>query len=225
VIIVIDETSHPSADAAAVAALQAALAAENAAIYGCGVAGAHLTGGQLNAVTRAWDAHRARRDQLTAMLRARGTGPAAAPPSYRLPVAVNSARDAVSLALLLEDRLTTAYLGLVALAEADLRSFGALAMQEAAVRAAGWRGRTVAFPGLPVSAITSPRAREDSATDAGRAAALSAAGTARHAARHRQRKPGHQGSSDPGAHTGRVTGKKETPKPKQHGTGAPGKPG
>ena len=134
---------------AAAAALQAALAAENAAIYGCGVAGAHLTGGQLNAVTRAWNAHRARRDQLEAMLRARGAAPHAAFPSYQLPHPVNGPRDAVSLALLIEERVTAAYLGLVALPGPALRDFGALAMQESAVRAAGWRGATIAFPGLP----------------------------------------------------------------------------
>ena len=138
--------------AAAVAALQQSLAAENAAIYGCGVAGAHLTGGQLDVITQAWNAHRARRDQLETMLRARGATPQAALPSYQLPKPVNSPRGAVSLALLIEDRVTAAYLALVALPDAALRGYGALAMQEAAVRADTWRGGTTAFPGLPGSA-------------------------------------------------------------------------
>jgi Domain of unknown function (DUF4439) len=142
-----------------VAALQAALAAENAAIYGCGVAGAHLTGGQMDAIAEAWNAHRTRRDQLEAMLRARGARPQAALPSYQIPRAVSGPGDAVSLALLIEDRVTAAYLGLVALPGDGLRTFGAAAMQDAAVRAAHWRGTTIAFPGLPASAITSSGAR------------------------------------------------------------------
>ncbi len=153
-------TTGPTTGTPAVAALQAALAAENAAIYGCGVAGAHLSGGQLDAITRGWNEHRAGRDQLEAMLRARGAQPAAALPAYRLPHPVNGPAEAVSLALLIEDRVTAAYLGLVALPDAGLRSFGAAAMQDAATRAVGWRGGTIAFPGLPASAISSPQARK-----------------------------------------------------------------
>jgi hypothetical protein len=143
-----------------VAALQAVLAAENAAIYGCGVAGAYLSGGQLDAITSGWNAHRARRDQVEAMLRSRGAQPAAALPAYRLPHAVNGPGDAVSLALLIEDRVTAAYAGLVAVPDAALRTFAAAAMQDAANRAAVWRGGTIAFPGLPASALTSPEARK-----------------------------------------------------------------
>ena len=45
------------ANTGAVAALQAALAAENAAIFGYGVAGAHLTGSSQAAAERDWTAH------------------------------------------------------------------------------------------------------------------------------------------------------------------------
>jgi hypothetical protein len=68
---------------------------------------------------------------------------------------VNSARAAVSLAALLEDGVLTAYLGLVALDEVALRTFGAQRMQASAIRAAFWRGSTTAFPGLPTSALKS----------------------------------------------------------------------
>lgn len=208
-----------------VAALQAALAAENAAVYGCGVAGAHLTGGQLDAITRAWNAHRARRDQLEAMLRARGAEPQAALPSYQLPHPVNGPRDAVSLALLIEDRVTAAYLGLVALPGTALRAFGAQAMQDAAVRAAGWRGSTIAFPGLPASAITSPRARTAITAATATAAAQAITRTATSPARRRQQGTGKQGGPEPGGRSGFVPGKKQPPKPpkgKQHHVGPSG---
>jgi hypothetical protein len=140
--------------AAAITALQAALAAEHATAYGYGVAGAHLSGrGQQQALTD-WNAHRAGRDQLVAMLAAQGAVPVAAAAAYRLPFPVTSAHTAAMLAAALEDGVTRAYLGLVGLPDESLRTFGALAMQGSAVRAAQWRGATVAFPGLPPDALT-----------------------------------------------------------------------
>jgi hypothetical protein len=47
--------------------------------------------------------------------------------------------------------VTRAYLGLVAVSDQKLRTFGATAMQKAALRAAYWRGSTQPFPGLQVS--------------------------------------------------------------------------
>lgn len=215
----------------AVAALQAALAAENAAVYGCGVAGAHLSGGQLNTIIQAWNAHRARRDQLQAMLRARGAKPEAALPSYRLPQPVAGPRDAVSLALLIEDRVTTAYLGLVALPDATLRGYGALAMQEAAVRAAVWRGGTTAFPGLPANVISSPRARKAVTAAGTTAAAWAATAAAVAPARHQVRangkqtadQSGNQGGRQPAGHAGFIPAGQPPAngKGKHRGKGAP----
>ena len=90
------------------------------------------------------------------MITALGAQPVAAAAAYRLPFRVSSGRDAVSLAAFLEDRVATAYLGVVALAEARLRMFGARAVESAALRAAGWRGRTLAFPGLESPAPGQP---------------------------------------------------------------------
>ncbi len=132
----------------AVRALQTALAAEHAAIYGYGVAGAMLTGARQAAAQRDWAIHQAARDMLTGLLTARGAAAPAAATSYQLPFPVRSASAAVSLAALLEDRVTTAYLGVVGLSDPSLRAFGAQSVQAAALRAAAWRGRTVAFPGL-----------------------------------------------------------------------------
>jgi hypothetical protein len=140
----------------AVAALQQALAAENSAIYGYSVAGAHLTGARRAAAVRDWVGHQNSRDDLTAMLAARGAQPVAAAAVYQLPFSVHGAATAVALATLLEDRLSAAYLGLVGLDDPALRTFGARAVRAAALRAATWRRSTLAFPGLDVPAPRSP---------------------------------------------------------------------
>jgi len=139
-----------------VAALQGALAAENSAVYGYGVAGAHLAGARRVAAVRNWVGHENARDTLTAMLAARGAQPVAAAAAYELPFAVHSAAAAVALATVLEDRLAAAYLGLTGLADPALRAFGARGVRTAALRAAAWRGSTLAFPGLDVPAARLP---------------------------------------------------------------------
>jgi hypothetical protein len=140
----------------AVGALQTALSAEHAAVYGYGVIGAHLTGSEQAAASRDWLAHQIARDDLEAMLRSLGTQPVAAAPAYRLSSAVRTAHDAVTLAVALEDKTATAYLGLVAESPRAIRRFGALRLRATALRAAFWRGATVAFPGLPASVLGRP---------------------------------------------------------------------
>jgi len=142
-----------AAASADIAALQAVLAAENVAVYGYGLAGAQLSGGQLSAAQQDWAVHRAARATLSAMITERGGTPGAAAVAYRPPFRVNSAGAAMSLAAVLEDGVVRAYLGLVALDDQGLRTFGAQATQAAAIRAASWRGSTTAFPGLPSSAL------------------------------------------------------------------------
>lgn len=132
----------------AVAALQAALAAENAAVFGYGVAGAHLTGNSQATAQQDWTEHRQARDALAALITRRGAAPAAAPAWYQLPFQVHDRATAMALAAYLEDGVTRAYLGLVAVSDKQLRVFGAMAMQGAARRAAFWRGSTQPFPGL-----------------------------------------------------------------------------
>ena len=141
----------------ATGALQAALAAEHAAVYGYGVVGAYLTGGSRAAATADWVAHQNARDELEAMLRSRGSQPRPAAIAYQLPIPVRTPGQAVSLAVILEDRIATAYLGLVALSTPALRELGALQVRESALRAAFWRGSTVAFPGLTAAALATPR--------------------------------------------------------------------
>ena len=135
----------------ALPALQAALAAEDAAIFGYPVAGAHLSGSRKAAAVQDWTEHNEARDTLTAMISALGATPAAAQAFYQLPFAVTDAASAAKLAAYLEEGVTRAYLGLVAVSDRRLRMFGALAMQGPAERAAFWRGNTQAFPGLDAS--------------------------------------------------------------------------
>jgi hypothetical protein len=140
-----------SGPVSALAALQDALAAEDAAIFGYGVAGAYLSGNRKSAAEQDWTGHNETRDSLAAMISALGAAPVAAQAFYRLPFRVHDAASATALAAYLEDGVTRAYLGLVAVSGQRLRTFGALAMQAAAGRAAFWRGTTEAFPGLEPS--------------------------------------------------------------------------
>ena len=143
-----------SATAADVAALQAALAAEHAAVYGYGIVGATVTGDTETLARADWLAHQEARDTLEAMLVKLGATPTAASPAYQLPFAVTDRASAVRLAVVLEDGVVRAYLGVVAATNPTLRSFGALAMQPPANRAVVWRGSTVAFPGIPTASTS-----------------------------------------------------------------------
>jgi hypothetical protein len=131
------------------AALQGALAAEHAAVYGYGIVGAMLTGAKQAGARTDWTAHQVARDTLVTMLTSLGATPVAASPAYKLPFAVTNAESAARLAATLENGVTRAYLGLVAVNNPSLRAFAARAMQTCANRALAWSGATTAFPGMP----------------------------------------------------------------------------
>ena len=139
--------------ATAIAALQAALAAEQAASYGYGVIGSHLAGRQFAAAAADCVAHERARDSLTAMLTARGAQPRPAAAAYQLPTPVHTQVAALSLAVVLERKVAAAYLALVAVPDAALRTFAAHNMRDSAVRAARWSGEAETFPGLPSSSL------------------------------------------------------------------------
>jgi Domain of unknown function (DUF4439) len=138
-----------------IAALQNALSAEQAASYGYGVVGARLPQGSAEqaAATTDWVAHMRARDQLSALISARGATPVPAAVAYELPGPVHTPAEARALAATLEDRVTQAYLGLVALPASGLRSFGARQVRAAALRAEAWSGSIQAFPGLPPASV------------------------------------------------------------------------
>ncbi|GGO47778.1 hypothetical protein GCM10012287_21210 [Streptomyces daqingensis] len=129
-------------------AVQAALAAEHATVYGYGVVGGRISEDRRDEARQAHDAHRARRDALRREARDLGAEPEAAAAAYALPFAVPDSAAAVRLAAELEDRLAGAYADLVRAGEGARRREAAGALREAAVRSARWRGSGVAFPGL-----------------------------------------------------------------------------
>ena len=135
-------------------ALQAALAAEHAAVYGYGVVGGRIREGRRTEAQGAYDAHRARRDALARELRDRGATPAAASAAYALPFPVPDSDAALRLAAELEDRVAGVYSDLVRATRGERRRSAAGALREAAVRAVRWRGESVAFPGLAERAAT-----------------------------------------------------------------------
>jgi Domain of unknown function (DUF4439) len=143
------------ANGPAVAALQVALAAEQAASYGYGIVGAHLRqrSAMQAAATDDWVAHLRASDELTKLISARGGTPTPAAIVYQLPFQVSSPAQAMALAATLEDGVAQAYLGVVALPAAGLRGFAAQQVRAAALRAEAWRGSTQAFPGLPPASL------------------------------------------------------------------------
>ncbi|MFF1453426.1 ferritin-like domain-containing protein [Streptomyces sp. NPDC058274] len=129
-------------------AVQAALGAEHAAVYGYGVVGGRIREGRRAEARTAYDAHRARRDELERVVRDLGGKPVAAAAAYALPFAVPDSAAAVRLAAELEERVAGVYGDLVRATEGERRRAAADALREAAVRAVRWRGESVAFPGL-----------------------------------------------------------------------------
>ncbi|MFO7253364.1 MAG: ferritin-like domain-containing protein [Actinomycetes bacterium] len=127
--------------------LRKALEAEHAAVYAYGVVGARTDGARRREATAAFDAHRARRDRLRELIISRGGTPTEPAAGYDLPFPVRTAEDCVRLAALVEERVTAAYLELVAVDDASLRGLAASAMQESTTRAYRWRPQIPDFPG------------------------------------------------------------------------------
>ncbi|MEV4381517.1 ferritin-like domain-containing protein [Streptosporangium sp. NPDC049644] len=136
--------------------LEAALAAEHAAVYAYGVIAARSTGRLRTEMTAAYNAHRARRDQLRTMIIEMGGTPAEPTAVYELPVTPSTAAQAVELAVLVERRVTGTYLELTASADTALRKMAALAMQECVTRSYGLRPEIDTFPGMPPAPAASP---------------------------------------------------------------------
>ncbi|MFD7986887.1 ferritin-like domain-containing protein [Kitasatospora indigofera] len=136
-------------------ALQSALAAEHAAVYGYGVVGAKLPDDQQRTDARtAFATHEARRDTWRRLLAGSGATPGAAAAGYQLPFAVADAAGAARLAAHIEARLTDVYGELVAALPADRRVTAADALRGTALQARRWGSAGTAFPGLPEAAAT-----------------------------------------------------------------------
>lgn len=135
--------------------LHKALAAEHAAVYAYGLIGARTTGSLRARATAAFDAHRARRDQLRTLITTNHKSrPAEPEPSYALPVTPGNATEAIRLAVHIETGITATYLELTAAEDPTLRRYAAFAMQESATRSYGFRPAVTAFPGMPARPAT-----------------------------------------------------------------------
>jgi hypothetical protein len=139
------------------AALQEALAAEHAAVWGYGSVGAALPPESRAQAQLAENAHRDVRDRLAKLLEDRGADPVPAEAGYTLPFPVLSPVDAAALAVALEDGVAAAWVRVLDQAvQAAVRRLVTEDLAATEVRAVGWRiaaGRpevTSAFPGLSV---------------------------------------------------------------------------
>jgi Domain of unknown function (DUF4439) len=131
-------------------ALQAALAAEQATVYGYGVAGSILRGVDRDAAMVALGAHMVVRDRLMDLITSAGASPVAARPAYQLPFTVATAATARELAAHLEQGCAGACWDLIAASApaTPVRSLAIGWLGDSAVRTAHW-GAQQALPGQP----------------------------------------------------------------------------
>ena len=140
------------------AALREVVAAEHAVVWGYGTVGAALPGDARDPAVAAEVAHRDVRDRLVALLGSRGAEPVPREAGYALPFPVLSAVDAATLAVVLEEGVSAAWVRLLDQSvEPAVRELAVVELGAAEVRAVRWRtaaGRipvTDALPGLPES--------------------------------------------------------------------------
>lgn len=137
----------------ALAALQDCLAAEHAAIYGYGVLGGVLGGDSKAASDQAlaaagYVAHRARRDELTALIAGLDVDPVPAEPAYATPFPITGTPDCRRLGRHIEHRTAAVYSFAVAETVRGTRRMLANALLDAARREVRWGGEAQAFPGV-----------------------------------------------------------------------------
>lgn len=137
-----------------VPALQAALAAEHAVVWGYSIVGARAGDDLRPQVRDADDAHRTRRDATVILITRYGGDPVPTASSYAVPFPVTDRASALRLAVHLEDGAAAAWRYAVAATDdVAVRRTAVTALTEAAVRATRWRvlipakAATLAFPG------------------------------------------------------------------------------
>ena len=144
------------ADEAAVrplAALQATLSAEHAAVHVYGVLGGRVRADDdpvtADRLRSAYEAHRARRDHLRAVIADLDKEPVAAEVAYRVDVAGRESTELLRVARLTEERCAAFYAQLVASSVDDERRWAITALADAAVRLLGLGGTPSSYPGAP----------------------------------------------------------------------------
>lgn len=133
--------------------LQATLAAEHAAIFVYGDAGAHTSQSAepelFATITTLYRTHRARRDQLRLLIGDRGAAPVAAEATYELPTVLRSPIAVRRQALRTEERCAEVYAALVANTATTDRDWAISALSEAAQARVLLGGGPETFPGAP----------------------------------------------------------------------------
>ena len=137
------------------AALQATLAGEHAAVWVYGVLGAQASRSrdpQLStALSDAWALHRRRRDELTVMITGLDATPVASHAAYDLPRPARTPDQLRAQALRLEQRLADVYGQLVESTTHAERRWAIGALDDCAVRQLGFGGVPTDLPGMPLT--------------------------------------------------------------------------
>lgn len=144
------------AEDSALDVLQAALAAEHAALHVYGVLGGRLSAyddasatATLALVTAAYALHRGRRDQLRTMVRGLAGDPVAAEVGYTLRTPALTQEQIREEARLVESACADVFARAVAGTVEDARQWASDALTDAAVRGLGFGAAPEAYPGLP----------------------------------------------------------------------------
>lgn len=132
--------------------LQTALEAEHAAVYVYGILGGRTSRTEAPdlyaALRSAYETHRARRDQLQAMVADAGEEPVGPAPAYATPTHIGSPPGIRRAALDLERSCAETYAWLVSQTDGANRSWAINALRNGAVRELTFRGTPETFPGI-----------------------------------------------------------------------------
>ena len=135
------------------ASLQTTLAAEHAALFLYGDAGAHTSQSSepqlYDVIAALYRTHRARRDQLRLRIADRGATPVPAEPTYDLPAPLGTAVAVRNHAQRIEQRCAKVYAAQVAQTSGADRDWAIGALSEAAQARIRLGGRPETFPGAP----------------------------------------------------------------------------
>lgn len=138
--------------AASPEALQTALAAEHAAVFVYGALGGQTSQSGAPSlyasITDAYVTHRARRDELIALIEAAGREPVPAEPGYQLPADLSTAGAIAGRALELERACAATYAFVVGSTSGTERKWAVDALLDAALRGLEFGGKPERLPGL-----------------------------------------------------------------------------
>jgi hypothetical protein len=134
-------------------ALQQALAAEHAAIWAYGLAGAFLPPASDPALAKGTEAHTARRDATATLVKKAGATPKSAEPGYTTPQPLTNQSSAFALLTAAETDVVSAWRSVLEhTSDTAIRKTALDALTDAAIRSMSWRqsaGQTPATPALP----------------------------------------------------------------------------